>query len=103
MEKLTTEEEYDFQLSNLITEARIYAGITQEKLAQLMGTKQPSVARAETGAVKPSHGFLQRVAKAVGTILLPPKFAFMEIPLLQYSLKSDTHTVTQSFSLTNTL
>lgn len=75
---ISWQEEYDMDLAHLITEARIHAGITQEELARRLDTKQPSVARAESGAVLSSHGFLKRVAEAVGTTLLAPRLGFME-------------------------
>lgn len=75
---LSWQDEYDFSISHLITEARIYAGLTQEKLAELAGTTQSSIARAENGDNLPGHSFLKRIAVALGTKLLPPKFDFMK-------------------------
>jgi transcriptional regulator with XRE-family HTH domain len=66
-----------FELGNLISEARMFAGISQADLAKRMSTTQSSVSRAENGDVEPSLDFLERVAKAVGTTLVYPKFAFM--------------------------
>ena len=76
MEELTNEEKYDFEISHLITEVRIEKGLTQEKLAKLMGTKQPSIARAERGSSRPSHLFLQKLAQVSGGILNPPTITF---------------------------
>jgi transcriptional regulator with XRE-family HTH domain len=42
-----------------------------------MGTRQSSIARAESGKIEPSISFLEKVAKAVGTELIYPKFKFM--------------------------
>lgn len=61
------EEEY--QLVRALIEARTSAGLTQEELAARMGTKQPMVARLESGRVAPSTKTLQRVAQATGTRL----------------------------------
>ena len=72
-----TKKDTVFELSNLITEARLYAGISQAELAKRIGTQQPSIARAENGELEPSVGFLQKVAKAVNTTFVPPKFGFM--------------------------
>lgn len=69
-----------FELADLITQARLFAGITQEELARRMGTKQPSVARAESGKIEPSIDFLEKVAKAIGTSLVYPRFEFMKEP-----------------------
>jgi transcriptional regulator with XRE-family HTH domain len=66
-----------FEVSNLITEARLHAGLSQAQLANLIGTKQPSIARAEKGSVVPSVEFLKKIADAIGTYLVPPKFGFM--------------------------
>jgi DNA-binding XRE family transcriptional regulator len=45
---------------------RIQHGLTQQQLADLVGTKQPSIARLESGKGTPSLSFLQRVAEALG-------------------------------------
>lgn len=74
----TSEPNTRFELSHLITEARLYAGITQVELANRMGVKQPSIARAESGKQEPSVSFLKKVAEAIGTELVLPKFAFMK-------------------------
>lgn len=66
-----------FEISKMIIELRIKKGITQKKLAELLGTKQPSIARAENGVMLPSLSFLDSIAKALGTYLLPPRFACM--------------------------
>ena len=71
------EKDAAFELSSLVAEARIYAGISQAELARRMGTKQPSIARAESGDIVPSTVFLEKVAEAVGTSFIPPTFGFM--------------------------
>jgi len=63
-----------FEIGNQVFSARIDAGLSQEKLAQKIGTKQPSIARIESGASLPSLSFLEKIAKALGTRLLPPQF-----------------------------
>lgn len=65
-----------FEIAKIVIEARILKGITQDKLAKLVGTKQPSIARLENGSELPSLKFLQKIAKAVDAELLPPKFQF---------------------------
>ncbi len=74
-EQLSWEEMYDFEVSNLVTEARIHKGWTQERLAKAIGTKQAGIARLESGASRPSHLTLLKIAKAIGMKLLAPKFA----------------------------
>jgi len=59
--------EYDrlepaYQLARL----RIAHGLTQAQLADLVGTRQPSIARFESGKTEPRLSFLRRVAKALG-------------------------------------
>lgn len=48
-----------------IARLRIQKGLTQAQLADLVGTRQPSIARLESGERKPSLSFLQRVAEAL--------------------------------------
>ena len=45
---------------------RIERGLTQAQLAELVGTKQPSIARLERGQSTPSIEFLSRIAVALG-------------------------------------
>lgn len=48
-----------------VARLRILRGLTQEQLAERAGTKQPSIARLESGSSEPSVLFLRRVAKAL--------------------------------------
>lgn len=66
-----------FETSQLITEARLYKNLSQKDLAGLVGTRQPSIARIESGVTLPSLSFLERIAEALGTYLVAPKFGFM--------------------------
>lgn len=50
-----------YQLARL----RILAGLTQAQLAERAGTRQPSIARMESGAIEPSISFLRKVAAAL--------------------------------------
>jgi ribosome-binding protein aMBF1 (putative translation factor) len=80
MEKIIEDKDNEFysDVSNLIAEARIHAGLTQEKLAKKLKTKQSSIARIERGTSLPSLSFLFKIAKALDTYLIAPKFGFME-------------------------
>ena len=49
---------------------RIEQGMTQEELAHKVGTKQPNIARLESGKVTPSLPYLRRVAEALGARLV---------------------------------
>lgn len=57
----------EYEIARAVIKARIAAGLTQEQLAQRMGTTQPVIARLESGRAKPSMSTLLRVAKATGT------------------------------------
>ncbi len=58
---------YDaLDLSDCLTRLRILRGLTQEELAALVGTRQPNIARLESGKTTPTLPFLQRVTEALG-------------------------------------
>lgn len=59
----------EFALARSLIEARVRAGLTQEELADKMGTSQPSIARLESGH-KPSLKTLERVAEMTGSKLM---------------------------------
>ncbi|MBF0137679.1 MAG: helix-turn-helix domain-containing protein [Magnetococcus sp. DMHC-1] len=57
--------EGEFSLARELIQARVDAGLSQQEIAERMGTSQPTVARLESGH-KPSLKSLERYAKAVG-------------------------------------
>lgn len=59
----------EFDLARSMIEARRQAGLTQEQLAQLMGTTQSVIARLESGATHPSTRTLEKLAQATKTRL----------------------------------
>jgi transcriptional regulator with XRE-family HTH domain len=61
--------EGEFALAAALIRARADAGLTQEQLAERMGTRQEVIARWEGGKVLPSTRTLTRLAKATGTTL----------------------------------
>ena len=61
--------EGEFSLAAALVRARSNAGLTQQQLAERMGTKQEVVARWEGGKVLPSTRTLARFAKATDTRL----------------------------------
>ena len=61
--------EEEFALATALIKARADAGLTQEELAQRMGTTQSVIARLEGGKSRPSTTTLARLAKATGTRL----------------------------------
>ncbi len=48
-----------------VARLRILRGLTQQQLAERVGTRQPSIARLESGREEPKLGFLRRVAEAL--------------------------------------
>jgi len=55
----------DFDIAQKVMRARIEMGLTQKELAKRIGTKQPSIARVESGAYTPSLKLLRAVANAL--------------------------------------
>jgi transcriptional regulator with XRE-family HTH domain len=64
-EQADKEIEPGYQIARL----RIQRGLTQAQLAEMVGTKQPSIARLEAGDRLPSLSFLEKVATALGARL----------------------------------
>jgi len=58
-----------------VARLRIMRGLTQAQLAEMVGTRQPSIARLENGSSVPSLSFLTRIAEA-----LDAKIEFKLIP-----------------------
>ena len=54
----------------MVIARRIRYGLTQEALAQLMGTSDPAVSRLESGRHCPSVKTLERLGKAFGERLI---------------------------------
>jgi transcriptional regulator with XRE-family HTH domain len=61
--------EDEFAMASAFIKARADADMTQEEVAQAMGTTQAVVARLESGRAKPSTRTLERFAEATGTRL----------------------------------
>jgi len=62
--------EYDklepkYQLIESLIQARLEKGLTQEKLAEKIGTKQSAISRLENGLANPSLSFLKRLAEGL--------------------------------------
>jgi transcriptional regulator with XRE-family HTH domain len=62
--------EEEFVFASAMIDARSRAGLTQEQLAQKMGTTQPVVARLESGRTRPSLRTLERLAQATDSRLV---------------------------------
>jgi ribosome-binding protein aMBF1 (putative translation factor) len=61
--------EAEFSLASALIKARADADMTQEQVAQAMGTTQAVIARLESGKVLPSTRTLKRFAEATKTSL----------------------------------
>ncbi|MHB8934298.1 MAG: helix-turn-helix transcriptional regulator [Bellilinea sp.] len=48
-----------------VARLRIQRGLTQTQLAEMIGTRQPSIARLENGSSLPSISFLNKIATAL--------------------------------------
>ena len=60
------EADAEYSVIEAMISARAAAGLTQEALAERMGTTQSAIARLEGGRVSPSVETLRKYAKAVG-------------------------------------
>lgn len=48
-----------------VARLRMLRGLTQAQLAEMVGTRQPSIARLENGSNSPSLSFLSKIAEAL--------------------------------------
>ncbi|AOY82178.1 helix-turn-helix transcriptional regulator [Moorena producens JHB] len=66
MEAMVAEASINAEVAQLIYEARTKAGLTQKQLAELVGTKQPVIARLEDADYEGhSLSMLQKIARAL--------------------------------------
>lgn len=56
----------EFELISSLLKMRASAGLTQEQLAQKMGTKKSNICRLERGNTNPSWATLKKYASACG-------------------------------------
>lgn len=59
--------ETEYALARELIAARTRAGLSQEQVAERMGTSQSTVARLESGRALPSLRTLERYARATGS------------------------------------
>lgn len=59
-----------YELISQLIAARARKGLTQAQLAKKIGTKQSAIARAESGSVNLSIGFLEKLSRALGSKLV---------------------------------
>ncbi len=58
-------ESLELEAGYQIAHLRLLRGMTQAELADMVGTRQPSIARLENGSSMPSLSFLERIAEAL--------------------------------------
>ena len=101
------ERDISHQIGKMLIQARLLKGVTQEGLANLVKTKQPSIARIEGGSTVPSLRFLQKIVEAMDYTLLPPRIAELEelnTTIVDYSpglhfIKLDKDTISSPFTI----
>lgn len=59
----------EYKVVREIIKARHELNLTQEQLAELVGTKQSNISRLESGEYNPTIEFLSKVAQAMGKTL----------------------------------
>ncbi|OGH12413.1 MAG: transcriptional regulator [Candidatus Levybacteria bacterium RIFCSPHIGHO2_01_FULL_36_15] len=59
----------EFAVIRAVIEARMKRGVTQEELAEKIGTKQSVISRLESGRANPSVAFLKKLAQALNSHL----------------------------------
>lgn len=70
LQEMVAEASINAKVAQLIYEARILVGLTQKHLADLIGTKQPVIARLEDADYEGhSLSMLQRIAHALNQCL----------------------------------
>ncbi|MDJ0798850.1 MAG: helix-turn-helix transcriptional regulator [Calothrix sp. MO_167.B12] len=71
LEAMVAEANINAEVAQLIYEARTKAGLTQKQLAELVGTKQPVIARLEDADYEGhSLSMLQKIAHALNQRLV---------------------------------
>ncbi len=89
-----------FEIGEMVIDARVKLGLTQEALAQMTSTKQPSIARLENGTKLPSLSFLEKIAKAMGTYLIAPRFAFLDNETVPNEAENSYAPITSAWRIT---
>lgn len=59
----------EYQLIESLIAARLKKGLTQQKLAKKINSKQESISRVESGKVIPTIAFLKKIAQALDSQL----------------------------------
>lgn len=76
--KLATDEAFrkeyealgpEFEFIETLITARLAAGLTQQQLAEAIGTSQPAIARLEGGQALPNTRTMLRLARALNLVI----------------------------------
>lgn len=73
-----SEADFALTIGSDVLAARKARGMTQAQLASKLGTYQSSIARIEKGQKLPAMRFLFRIAGALRTRLIPPRFDIVQ-------------------------
>jgi transcriptional regulator with XRE-family HTH domain len=74
-----------------VARLRMKRGLTQKELAKLVGTRQSSISRLESGKSQPSLSFLRRVVEALGgQLVVQVREASVPIPCALPETTSDS-------------
>ena len=65
-------EAYTYCVASIIHDARKREGLTQQQLADRVGTKKSYISRIETGRVEPSAGLFLTIINALGLSIVRP-------------------------------
>jgi HTH-type transcriptional regulator/antitoxin HipB len=78
-----------FGLAEQVRAFRLDKGLSQEELAQRIGSTQPAIARLEAGGLSPTLGTLERIAEALD-LRLDIRFARTSSPAKSRRARSRT-------------
>lgn len=65
-------EAYAYCVGTIIHDARKSEGMTQQELAEKVGTKKSYISRIETGSVEPSAGLFLNILNILGLTIARP-------------------------------
>lgn len=65
-------EAYAYCVGSIIHDARKSEGMTQQELAEKVGTKKSYISRIETGSVEPSAGLFLNILNILGLAITRP-------------------------------
>lgn len=65
-------EAFSYCVGTIIHDARKHEGLTQQELAERVGTKKSYISRIENGSVEPSAGFFLSLINSLGLSLVRP-------------------------------